>query len=168
MVWLPVLACEFCRLGWRHWPVSDPGQCIWFWLPLQIDLGPSSSSRTWLVIWIQSFSAYLILVLQDPCQWDLCLVIMLSFWLPCPCRAASSSCSLIWSYWQFPATDVNRIWRKESNAKYNKSLSTIYLDWTQSPWQPDTEEGLIYKQYLFIYIWGIFAGTPELSPSTAL
>lgn len=148
MVSLPGLISEFCRLGWRHWPVSDPGQCIWTWSPSQIDLGPASSSRTWLVIWILSCNwlplaehlCSLVLALWDPCQWDFCL--------PCYYAQLLTSLSLQGSLLLllpdkelltiFYNRYVNGIWRK-NNAKYKRSLTNIYLEWTQSSWQLGTE-----------------------------
>lgn len=101
----------------------------------------------------RSFSACLILVLWDPCQWDLCL----------PCYYALLLTSLplqVSLLLLLPDVEiltiscnryVNGVWRKENNAKYNRSLINIYLEWTQSPWQLDTEESLIYKEY-FLYV----------------
>lgn len=116
VVWLPGLMSEFCRLGWRHWP------CVWS-RTMYLDLitftdwpGTCFSIKnltTDLDPWLQllTLAGASLLALFWCCETlvsetSACLVITLCFWLPCPCRSASSCCSLIWRYWQFPATDM--------------------------------------------------------------
>ena len=107
------------QTGWRHWP------CVWF-RSLSLDLimtltcwfsfpawpwtclitkNFTSDSDSWLQL--ISLTRPSLLTLFGCCgtlvsETSACLVIMLSFWSPCPSRAACSFCSLIRT---FLATD---------------------------------------------------------------